>query len=169
MSYCSQLSETHKDIVEQSERESSLFDLVERWLESIPFIGTKVMLVVDAVPFQSRAELASAFLQDFCFWEKYSEAVNNILNEDERDILHSEHFSSEERRRRLDGLSGTRECFQDVLDEERYRNLQQRGKRRMSYSAFKMAISIHLLCDEPPFQMPFQVGSYDRERNSSAV
>ena len=83
--------------------------------------------------------------------------MNAILDEDRQDIERDSSLCPGERQARMESLEHTREMFQDVFDEDRYAGLVSRGKRRLSHTAFKRAVSINLLRDEPLFQMPFQV------------
>ena len=53
--YCAYLKEDHADTIKELEKQSSLFDLVEKWLERTPFVA----------------------MDEYNFWENYSEAIQS--------------------------------------------------------------------------------------------
>jgi len=132
--YTHPLSAEHKDKVEAMEKEHSLFNHIEKWLERTPFLK----------------------LEGFDFWEEYRRSVQRMTTEDKEEIKKST-LPAEEREARLKDINGMEQMYQDFFDEKKYNELIAKGKRRLSYNATKAAIMINLYREEPLFQLPFQV------------
>jgi tryptophan 2,3-dioxygenase len=134
-SYASVFTEEQQGELEGMERGSSLFDLVEAWLERTPFLE----------------------FRDFNFLEHYKSAVYNMLERERAAIRSSDYLSPEMKEMRLQMLGGTDTYFQSVLTPEAHEQLRQEGKLRFSYKATIAALLINLYRDEPILQMPFNL------------
>ncbi len=113
---------------------STLFDLLEDWLERTPFLQ----------------------LGDFDFLEKYRLAVQQMLAR-EREALEHAGLPEASKNMRLQMLSGTNDYFQAVLNPEAHAAAQAAGSVRLSYRASVAALFIHLYRDEPILHMPFNL------------
>jgi tryptophan 2,3-dioxygenase len=128
------LSEEHRNEVINSEKEISLFELVEKWLERIPFLEST----------------------GFTFWESYKVSVEKMLNEDKEIIENNPALTDSRREYQLKEFESTRESFGAIFDENKYKELQKEGKKRLSYKAMLAALFINLYRDEPILHMPFR-------------
>ncbi|KAK2169802.1 hypothetical protein LSH36_7g21017, partial [Paralvinella palmiformis] len=137
--------------IEKSLQESSLLQLVEKWLERTP--GLK---------------------QDFNFWEKYLTAVRNWIEESlHKPALVSklrvitsllvatvqpyEEKDQTKKRRKMTVYEKQMDAFDSIVTVDAYNECLIRGDRRLSYLAFQGALMIFLYHDEPRFHQPFQV------------
>lgn len=121
------------DSVLQSEKEPSLCDLVQRWLERTPGLEP----------------------HGFNFWKKFEDAVQaqieslklEMENEKDEDII--EELKSE--------IAQKQETFSSLFDRERHNALVARGERRFSHKALQGALMISLYREEPRFNQPFHI------------
>ena len=136
--YCAYLKEDHADTIKELEKQSSLFDLVEKWLERAPFVA----------------------MDEYNFWENYSEAIKVMLRRD-REVIEKQAedhgLSEEEKAAQLASVDVTAKHYDSLLNEEEYEKLRKRGDRRISFGAMKAALLITLYQDEPMLHLPFQV------------
>ena len=136
--YCAYLKEDHADTIKELEKQSSLFDLVEKWLERTPFVA----------------------MDEYNFWENYSEAIKVMLRRD-REVIEKQAedhgLSEEEKAAQLASVDVTAKHYDSLLNEEEYEKLRKRGDRRISFGAMKAALLITLYQDEPMLHLPFQV------------
>lgn len=133
--YYATLNPIHQDVIKKSEREPSLFDLVEKWLERTPFLD----------------------FQGFNFWDHYRTAVGRILERDRERILSDPLTSEEEKKKQLEELSTNEENFAALLDEQKHNELVRQGRRRLSHQAMQAALLIQLYRDEPILHLPFML------------
>ncbi len=125
----------HKALVEKSEAQPSLFDLVERWLERTPFLES----------------------QGFQFWDEYQTCVKTLRDDDIRMITENASFTDTQRTAMLQDIEHTWKLFQSLFNEEEHNRSIQQQKRRLSWRATKAALLITLYKEEPIFQIPFQI------------
>ena len=102
--YTSRLSEADAARVEASEKEPSLFDLIEGWLERTPFLH----------------------FGDFDFWREYRRAVEAMLARDRASIRSNPTLTEDEKTTQLAGVEATARRFADVFDRDGRRNPGQR-------------------------------------------
>ena len=121
------------EIITRSEKEPSLIDLIDKWLEKTPGLEE----------------------EGFDFWSKYTKVIDS-MNEDikrradaETDTQRKAQLNEEYLRRK--------ELFESIFDENKYNALRIRGERRLSHKAFQGALMISLYRDEPRFDQPSQV------------
>jgi tryptophan 2,3-dioxygenase len=171
--YCSYLQDggpqSDAAAVRASEREASLFDLVEAWLERTPFVGVdadeEAAARVDAGAGVSAgtgagaadAETGFAAPPRWSWWAHYRAAVSRMLAADEEAFLSSPRVSGAEREAALRDLAAAREHFATVLDAERHAAAREQGLRRLSHRALQAALLITLYADEPILQLPNQL------------
>ncbi len=134
-SYTSRFSASDRDIVESTEKEANLFDLVQSWLERTPFIQFGM----------------------FDFWEAYREAVDRMLASDEGLIRQNPTLTPNEMEAQINNLSKTTAHFAALFDQKRYAELLEKGEMRISHRALQAALLIHLYRDEPILHLPFRL------------
>lgn len=136
------------EVIKKSEREPSLFDLIQRWLERTPGLEE----------------------DGFNFLAKYGAAVNSMLQieidtiqagrlEVKRGLESGETDSEEAEKAEAclkameDDVEKKRLIFKPVLEEKEYRE----RKFRFSHRAMLGALMISLYRDEPRFNQPYQL------------
>ncbi len=134
-SFYSRLNEKDRLFLQEMETLPSLFERVEAWLERMPFLE----------------------FGDFSFWQLYQQTTAQMLNEDEQTVKGIEALAEHEKALQLAEIEKTREKFAALLNDERYRDLQQQGSFRLSQKAMLSALFISLYQEEPVFNLPFQV------------
>jgi tryptophan 2,3-dioxygenase len=133
-SFYSRLSEPDQQFLLDLEGKTSLFELVDCWLARMPFLE----------------------FGDFKFWEMYKTATDDML-QNEIDIVQSiESIKDEDKQVQLAGIEVTREKFAALIDEDKYKALQDKDTFRLSQKAMLGALFINLYQDEPVFNLPFQ-------------
>lgn len=115
--------------------QSSLFDLLEAWLERTPFLES------DA----------------FSFWHAYQNQIAKMMSDDEQTIKTNPRLGPEDQKKALAGLEQTRLQFAALTNETKYNELKAQGQFRISQKAFMAALLIQLYRDVPIFQVPFQL------------
>jgi tryptophan 2,3-dioxygenase len=133
--FTSRLRPEDKAILEKTESEISVLELVNTWLERMPF----------------------SHFKGFDFWGEYSKAVDKMLATD-REII-SNNPSLDERMKTLElkNLDLTRETFNTLLDSKLFEAWKEQGKVRLSQKAMLSAVFIYLYRDYPALQMPFKI------------
>ena len=135
VSYEKHLSEKYREQVLISEKEPSLFDLVEKWLERTPFLDNK----------------------EFVFWKEYRRAVIAMLQEDRAYIEGNSQLSKEQAKQSLIEMDQSVETFDALFDEKKYEELRTSGQWRFSFKALHAALFINIYRDQPALQQPFQL------------
>ncbi|MEO8431122.1 MAG: tryptophan 2,3-dioxygenase family protein [Acidobacteriota bacterium] len=142
--YTSRLSPDDAARVEASEKESSLFDLIEDWLERTPFLS----------------------FGDFDFWREYRQAVDAMLAADRASIRSNPTLAEDEKATQLAGVEATAARFAEVFEPGDGEPVAGPG-RHLSRRALQAALLINLYRDEPILHLPFRllVLLTDIERN----
>ena len=130
----SRLTESDRHYLGELEKQPSLLELTDRWLNRMPFLE----------------------FGDFDFWQEYKQAVNKMLDSDTEIISSNPALNDREREFQLNDLMGTRTRFQSVLDEVQFNELREKGEFRFSHQGFLAALFIHLYRDEPMLYSPFR-------------
>jgi tryptophan 2,3-dioxygenase len=143
--YTSRFRQEHTVRVEASERETSLFDLIEDWLERTPFLH----------------------FGDFDFWKEYRRAVDAMLASDRASIRSNPTITEDEKAKQLTGVEATASKFADLFREGAAEDAASAPGRHFSRRALQAALLINLYRDEPILHLPFQVLALlaDIERN----
>ena len=131
--YHAQFEGKDKEEIMSLENSKSLFKLVEKWLERIPFLN----------------------IQDFDFISSYEEAVNLML-EKEIDVIKSSELPNAERDIRISMIDENRKYFKRVLDKKIHDEAIANGETNLSYKATMSALLINLYRDEPILHLPYQ-------------
>ncbi len=133
--YTARFSWTDRESVEEIESAPSLFDLVEQWLERTPFLESG----------------------GFQFREAFQEAVRSRLEADRDIVATNPNLTEGERAAQLEDFTQTMEQYEALFDEERHKEQQSAGRRRLSHRAFQAAIFINMYRDQPALHAPYQI------------
>ncbi|CAL1275035.1 unnamed protein product [Larinioides sclopetarius] len=121
------------ETVLQSEKDPSLCDLVQKWLERTPGLETN----------------------SFNFWKKFEDAVHHQI---ECVKFQLQYETEEKKKIELEAEYEQKvKTFESLFDVERHNNLVARGERRFSHKALQGAMMISLYREEPRFNQPFHV------------
>jgi tryptophan 2,3-dioxygenase len=131
--YLKTLEEKHRELIMETVRNPSLFELVEKWLERTPFLNSG----------------------NFSFWGSYKEAVEKMLEHDKKIIMENATLTEKKREFQLKNIELTRENFEALFDEAKHNELVKQGHRHLSNKAMLAAIFINLYRDEPILHLPF--------------
>lgn len=134
-SYKIVFTEEQKAQLEELENSNSLFELVEDWLERIPFLN----------------------IDDFNFLESYQAAVEKMLKEEQKAISGTEYLSPKMKDMRLKMLGGTNTYFKRVLSEDAHNQMIKNGDLRLSYKATLSALFINLYREKPILTVPYNL------------
>ena len=132
--YHSQFEGEKKAEILHLEESDSLFTLVEKWLERIPFLN----------------------MEGFDFTQKYEQAVNEMLEKEISFIKNSEMLSEKDKALRVRMIEENRKYFERVLDEATHNKAMQEGETTLSYKATMSALLINLYRDQPILHLPYQ-------------
>jgi len=134
-SYKIVFTDEQKEALEKIEKGGSLFELVESWLERIPFLDNP----------------------EFKFLESYQLAVEKMLEKEKAAIEKTDYLSDKMKKMRIDMLGNTNTYFKHVLLEEEHDKLRESGEVRLSYKATLSALFINLYREMPILQLPFRL------------
>jgi len=132
--YHSQFEGEKKEEILNLEENDSLFTLVEKWLERIPFLN----------------------MQKFDFSQKYEGAVNEMLEKEIAGIK-AANLTEEDKSLRIRMIDENRKYFARVLDEKTHNQAMGDGETSLSYKATMSALLINLYRDEPILHLPYQL------------
>jgi tryptophan 2,3-dioxygenase len=133
-SYLERFRKDERERIERSERDPSLFRLVDRWLARTPFLQ----------------------FGDWDFWREYKLAVDAMLTRERERIESSELVADAERKALLARFGRTMTTFEALFDRDRYEAMIRAGERRLSWEALLAALLINLYRDEPILHLPFR-------------
>lgn len=133
--YASVFPEDQKEVLENIYKNGTFFDVIESWLERIPFLK----------------------FGDFNFLKHYESAVKRMIEKEQAAIRSSEYLSDKNKQMRLRMLGDTDTYFQSVLNKEAHDKMRENGELRLSYKATVAALFIKLYRDEPILQLPYQL------------
>ncbi|UAA37780.1 tryptophan 2,3-dioxygenase [Paraneptunicella aestuarii] len=133
-SFYMRLKPEHREFLEKLESQDSLLELVEKWLERMPFLE----------------------FENFDFWRHYRDATNDMMSNDKDIILNNQMMSETEREKELKDLDMTAASFDALLDPAKYEEVKASGQFRMSQRAVMSALFIQQYSEEPIFNLPCQ-------------
>ena len=134
-SFYSRLAPKDQEFLQHLETLPSLFDLVEQWLERMPFLE----------------------FGDFKFWALYEQGIKTMLDRDREIVQTLTHISEKDRQAQLAEIERIHQQFQALLQAESFESLRENGEFRLSHRAMMGALFINLYREEPAFNLPFQV------------
>lgn len=134
--FIGRLSPKDRHYIDQVESEKSMFELLNQWLERMPFSNKA----------------------GFNFWNEYQKAVEELLTQEEK-IISSNQASLSDKNKliQLENFKNTKETFSSLLNVEKHQELMREKKRRLSHQATLNALFILLYRDEPLFQLPYKL------------
>ena len=133
--YHDQFEGKKKDKILDLEKNESLFSLIEKWLERIPFLNMK----------------------EFDFIKKYEEAINIISNEEISSISKSTILNENDKKLRIRMIEENMKYFHRVLDEKEHLKAIEEEETSLSYKATMSALLINLYRDEPILHLPYRL------------
>ena len=133
--YKNPLLDSGRQEVMKAEKEKSLFDLLENWLERTPFLS----------------------FEGFNFWEQYSVAIRTMLQNEEETIKNNPTHKKEEIEYHLKDHERAVASFESMIDPDKHNILIEKKKKRLSHKATKAALLIFLYRDEPILHSPFNL------------
>lgn len=131
--YHAQFEGEKKEEILDLEKNESIFFLVEKWLERIPFLN----------------------MEGFDFINKYDGAVNEML-EKEIEGINAANLTDENKALRIRMIDENRKYFNRVLSEEQHNKAIVEGEAKLSYKATMSALLINLYRDQPILHLPYQ-------------
>lgn len=131
----SRLKEEDRNKLEAAENKISVFELVEAWLERMPF----------------------GEFDGWDFWGEYSKSVDKMLKQDREIISNNPILDKKSLEMELKNLDLTKETFNTLFDSTLYTKWKDSGKIRLSQKAMLSAVFIYLYRDYPALQMPFRI------------
>ena len=132
--YHSQFDGAKKEEILSLEESISLFNLVEKWLERIPFLN----------------------LDGFNFIDEYELSVNKMMDDEIQSITTSEHLNTEDKILRTKMIEDNRKYFDKVFDKNCHLESIKKGETSLSYKATMSALLINLYRDEPILHLPYK-------------
>ena len=134
-SYDKYLDKSDQKKMLASEKELSLFELLENWLERTPFLQ----------------------FEGFNFWNSYKLAVEEMISKDIDRISENPNLDDSARKSSLQNYEAIRKTYEALFNKEKYKKLMSEGHRRLSQKATLGALFIQLYRDEPILQLPHQL------------
>ncbi|KAH8367801.1 hypothetical protein KR084_002939, partial [Drosophila pseudotakahashii] len=125
--------EEARNVIRSSEKDPSLLELVQRWLERTPGLEE----------------------DGFNFWAKFQESVDRFLEAQVQSAM-LEPVEKAKNYRLMD-IEKRREVYRSIFDPAVHDALVRRGDRRFSHRALQGAIMITFYRDEPRFSQPHQL------------
>jgi len=133
-SFYNRLTIEHREFLQNLEQQKSLFEVVETWLERMPFLE----------------------FGDFDFWQLYQQATQRMLDQEKEIIISNTMLSELEREQQLKEHQNTRANFEALLDQEKFEKVREAGHFRLSQRATLAALFISMYREEPALNLPFQ-------------
>jgi tryptophan 2,3-dioxygenase len=113
----------------------SALEVVERWLERLPFTQQ----------------------EHFNFWQEYEAAVNGVLQEEKEIILASSHVAPEIKVQQLKQWEESTAVFASLFNQDTYAEIRASGQRTLSQKATLSALFILLYRHEGILQQPYRL------------
>lgn len=134
--FLGRLNEDDKASLIKLEQEASLTDLLEQWLERMPFTETS----------------------GFNFWSEYEKSVYDNLEADKKIIqTNSAHLPKDIQKAQIENLNLTKQNFHSLLSAAEHQSLVEKGQRKLSQKATLNALFILLYRDEPLLMNPYRL------------
>lgn len=134
-SYKIVFTEEQKERLTKIEQSGSLFDLIENWLERIPFLQ----------------------MEGFNFLDAFQASLERMLKREQEAISSTEYLSPKMKNLRLKMLGDTDTYFKRVLSEKEHNERVANGEIRLSYKATLGALLINLYREKPILNIPYNL------------
>jgi tryptophan 2,3-dioxygenase len=132
--YHSQFSGDKKQEILVLEDSDSLFSLVEKWLERIPFLNMK----------------------DFNFTKKYKQAVWDMMENEASEINNSTSLNDSDKQLRIKMIDENKKYYNNIFNEENHLQSIKDGATNLSYKATMSALLINLYREQPILHLPYK-------------
>lgn len=134
--FLGRLSEEDKKKILEVEDKPSLLDMLNIWLERMPFTQK----------------------ENFNFWKTFEDTISEMLKSDEKIIQDNKaSLTDKARLGQLANLESTKTTFKSLLNEEKYAELLKDGSRSLTQKATLNALFILLYRDEPLLHLPYRL------------
>jgi len=133
--YRSPFTEEQQAELTALEEGDSMLQLVEKWLERIPFLE----------------------FEGFDFLKEYQGAIQNMIESEKTAIEATDMIEDSHKAFRLQMLEANRTFFESVFDQKIHDKLIEDGQLKISYKSTMAALLINLYRDEPILQLPYQL------------
>ena len=131
--YHDQFSGQKKEEILEIEKDTSLFSLVEKWLERIPFLN----------------------MDGYDFIDQYKTSVIKML-EKEVSVINTSGLSDNDKAIRVKMIDENRRYFDTIFDEKNHLESISEGLTKLSYKATMSALLINLYREQPILQLPYK-------------
>lgn len=118
--------------LEQLEKEDSILQLVEKWLERTPFIQ----------------------FEGFDFLKQYESAIDEMFDKEKEAVENEDILSREAKDMRIKIIDDSKKYYQAILDKNLYEDRKKEGEFKMSYKAMIGALLIKLYDEQPILHLP---------------
>ena len=132
--YTDALTDEHRKQLDEASKGASLFDVVERWLEKIPFMESG----------------------EYAFWESYKNAVKDMLENDRKEVRTLAEAEHRDPADALNQIDANERGFLALFEADSYAELLENGSRRMSQTATLAVLFISTYRQYPLLQLPYQ-------------
>lgn len=131
--YHDQFTGEKKDEILEIEKDTSLFALVEKWLERIPFLN----------------------MEGYDFVDQYKSSVVKMLK-NEIAVINASGLSESDKMIRVKMIEENRKYFDNIFDEKNHLKSIENGLTKLSYNATMSALLINLYREQPILQLPYK-------------
>ena len=131
--YHDQFTGEKKDEILEIEKDTSLFALVEKWLERIPFLN----------------------MEGYDFVDQYKSSVVKMLK-NEVAVINASGLSESDKMIRVKMIEENRKYFDNIFDEKNHLKSIENGLTKLSYKATMSALLINLYREQPILQLPYK-------------
>ena len=131
--YHDQFTGEKKDEILEIEKDTSLFALVEKWLERIPFLN----------------------MEGYDFVDQYKSSVVKMLK-NEIAVINASGLSESDKMIRVKMIEESRKYFDNIFDEKNHLKSIENGLTKLSYKATMSALLINLYREQPILQLPYK-------------
>ena len=132
--YHSQFSGDKKEEILELEDSDSLFLLVEKWLERIPFLNMK----------------------DFDFTQEYKQAVSDMMENEASEINDSKNLNENDKKIRIKMIEENKKYYDNIFNEDNHLKSIEDGTTSLSYKATMSALLINLYREQPILHLPYR-------------
>ncbi|KAJ3587529.1 hypothetical protein NHX12_011126 [Muraenolepis orangiensis] len=147
------------ELLVATEREPTLLQLVEAWLERTPGLeedGFNFWVQLEKNIFRGLEQEKDKIDEALCSPSSGGSLFSSIRRLSVL-LLQEEMTDSEEKEETIAEFVKQKEVFTSLFDEKRHDHLLSKGERRLSYKALQGALMIYFYREEPRFQVPFQL------------
>jgi tryptophan 2,3-dioxygenase len=130
-----QLDESDRKKLLQEEQEELLPELIERWLERLPFTEN----------------------ERYVFWEEYQKAIFEMTEEERTQVQKNIFLTESEKLSQLKSLEENENRFKALFDEDLYKKARENSYAGLSRKAYLNALFILLYRQEGVLILPFQL------------